>query len=80
MKKILLAMNILLLVFLTSSCQTVVGTVEGAATGMQKDVTNTGAVLCATGKTISDALNKEDSQKPKGIIYKMDDWIKDHLW
>ncbi len=80
MKKLFLIANILVLVFLASSCETLSGTLVGAGTGLQKDTANAGKVLCKTGETISGAFSDGNDGKPKGIITKADDWVKEHLW
>ncbi len=68
--------NIVLTVLLMSGCETV----KGAAVGATKDVDNTVVVACKTGETIVDAFNQGDDKKPRGAVYKTDDWIKEHLW
>ena len=80
MRKIFLAVKMGLLILLVSGCQTVKGTVDGAVAGMDKDMINAGAVVCKTCQTVGDAFAQGDSEKPRGAVYKADDWVQDHLW
>ena len=78
-KKFLIGI-VLLVVFMISGCETVKGTATGAAVGLTKDIDNTAVVACKTGETIADAFNPGDGKKPKGAVYKADDWIRENLW
>ena len=75
MKKLLIG-NLLVTVFLISGCETV----KGTAVGMTKDIDNTTVVAVKTTEAVKDAFNPGDANKPRGAVYKADDWTREHLW
>ena len=80
MRRIFLVLSFVIPMFSLSGCQTIKGTVDGAVTGLQKDVNNVGAAMCKTGQTVADAFAQGDANKPRGTVLKADDWIKENLW
>ena len=80
MQRIFLVLGFVILTLSLSSCQTVKGTVDGAVTGMEKDVSNVGGALCITGQTLASAFAPGDANKPRGAVLKADDWIRENLW
>ena len=72
MKNFLLMVNILVLISLASGCETV--------KGMKKDVTTAGVLACKAGTTVVDAFAEGNDKKPRGVVRKADDWIKENLW